>query len=176
MKAETTRSCRSCRHEPARCGHDVDPAALCQVALKHFGDGEAFRPSCASEITSLTPLKPRRVKAGAGTSVQIGLGLGCSPTSMPKTSRLPSLLTPDGDDDGNGDDAPATADFQIGGINPQRGPVTLDRAGRGRPSRLPSISSHSLDDLAFGDAAHAHGFGPDHRPSGSRCPAHRPPG
>lgn len=33
----------------------------------------------------------------------------------------------DGDDDGNGNDAPAAADLQIGGIDPDVWPVTFNR-------------------------------------------------
>jgi hypothetical protein len=51
-----------------------------------------FRPSCASEITSLVPRRPRRARLRRN-SVQNG-SASLWPTVMPSTSRLPSVLTP----------------------------------------------------------------------------------
>ena len=52
----------------------------------------ALMPSCASEMTSLTPRRPRRVSLRRN-SVQIGSASEV-PISIPKTSRRPSVLTP----------------------------------------------------------------------------------
>jgi hypothetical protein len=50
-----------------------------------------FRPSCESEITSLTPRKPRRVKERRNL-VQNG-SASDGPISRPSTSRRPSVFT-----------------------------------------------------------------------------------
>src|SRR5205823_11764128 len=51
----------------------------------------AFNPSCASEITSLTPRNPRRASERR-KSVQ-NVSASEAPIAMPNTSRRPSLLT-----------------------------------------------------------------------------------
>jgi hypothetical protein len=51
----------------------------------------AFRPSCASEITSFTPLNPRRVSERRNL-VQNG-SASDGPTCSPSTSRRPSVFT-----------------------------------------------------------------------------------
>ena len=50
-----------------------------------------FRPSWLSEMTSLTPRRPRRVSERRNL-VQNG-SASDGPTSMPSTSRRPSVLT-----------------------------------------------------------------------------------
>lgn len=52
----------------------------------------ALMPSCASLITSFTPLRPRRTRSRRN-SVQNG-SASEAPMAMPSTSRLPSMLTP----------------------------------------------------------------------------------
>jgi hypothetical protein len=64
---------------------------LCQVAESTLVTA-AFRHSCASETTSFTPRRPRRVSLRRN-SVQIGSASEV-PISMPRISRRPSLLTP----------------------------------------------------------------------------------
>ncbi|ESX80653.1 hypothetical protein X759_12040 [Mesorhizobium sp. LSHC420B00] len=64
---------------------------LCHVAHSTLVTA-ALIPSWASETTSLTPRRPRRVSLRRN-SVQIGSASDV-PTSMPSTSRWPSALTP----------------------------------------------------------------------------------
>ena len=62
----------------------------CQVALSIF-ETAALMPSCASEMTSFTPRRPRRVSLRRN-SVQIGSASEV-PISSPGTSRRQSVLT-----------------------------------------------------------------------------------
>src|SRR5258708_2760224 len=52
----------------------------------------AFSPSCASEITSFAPRRPRRARLRKNSTQNGSASLW--PTVMPSTSRRPSLLTP----------------------------------------------------------------------------------
>ena len=63
----------------------------------------------------------------------------------------------DRDGDGDRDDAPGLADLHVGGVEPEIGPVALDRAGRGSRCTRSSISAQSRRDLALADPLHAHG-------------------
>jgi hypothetical protein len=51
----------------------------------------ALSPSCASEITSLTPLRPRRASLRRNSVQKVSASE--APIAMPNTSRRPSLLT-----------------------------------------------------------------------------------
>ena len=62
----------------------------CLVALSTLA-AAFFRPSCKSEMTSLTPLRPRRVSERR-LLVQNG-SASDGPTSRPSASRRPSVLT-----------------------------------------------------------------------------------
>lgn len=53
---------------------------------------DAFNPACASEITSLTPLRPRSLRLRRN-AVQ-NTSSSESPTSTPRTSRSPLAVTP----------------------------------------------------------------------------------
>src|SRR6185312_10067621 len=63
----------------------------CQLACNSLLTA-ALMPSCASEITNLTPRKPRRASLRRN-AVQNG-SASEGPTSMPRISRRPSALTP----------------------------------------------------------------------------------
>jgi hypothetical protein len=63
----------------------------CQVEESTLA-AAAFKPSCASEMTSLTPRRPRRVSERRNLLQNGSASEG--PTAMPSTSRRPSLLTP----------------------------------------------------------------------------------
>ncbi len=62
----------------------------CQVALSPLA-AAAFRPRCASEITSLTPRSPRRIRLRRNSVQNVSASLG--PTFMPMTWRCHSVLT-----------------------------------------------------------------------------------
>ena len=62
----------------------------CQVAFKTRA-AAALRPSWASEITSLTPRKPRLVRARRNSVQKVSASE--APMVMPKTSRRPWSLT-----------------------------------------------------------------------------------
>ena len=89
MKAETTR--RPLLPAWARTLRMKWTRQRCQVAHRTLVTA-ALRPSWASETTSFTPRRPRRVSLRRN-SVQIGSASEV-PISMPRTSRRPSALTP----------------------------------------------------------------------------------
>ena len=63
----------------------------------------------------------------------------------------------DGDDDGDRDDASAAADLQVGGVDPQIGPIAFDRPFEEGLHLAVDLLAQPRD-LALGDAAHAHGL------------------
>ena len=63
---------------------------LCQVAWNILVTA-ALMPSWASEITSFTPAKPRRLSLRRNSSQKVSAS--DAPMSMPSSSRRPSLLT-----------------------------------------------------------------------------------
>ena len=88
MKADTTR--RPLRQAWASTFLMKYTRQRCQVAFITLAT-EALMPSCASEITSLTPRRPRRASLRRKAVQNVSASEG--PTSMPNTSRRPSLLT-----------------------------------------------------------------------------------
>ena len=70
--------------------HEVDAAAL-PCGVQNLGDG-SLQPSWASEMTSLTPRRPRRASLRR-KSVQ-KVSASDAPIARPSTSRRPSPLTP----------------------------------------------------------------------------------
>ncbi len=63
------------------------------------------------------------------------------------------------DDEGDGDDAPAAPDLQIGGVDPQIGPFDLDGPSeKGLHLVVDLLAKPGY--LALGDATHAHGLDP----------------
>ena len=110
-------------------------------------------PSWASEMTSLTPRRPRRASLRRKAVQKVSASEG--PISMPSTSRRPSLLTPTAMITATETMRPASADLQVGGVDPQIGPVALDRPveeGLHLAVDLLAQPRH----LALGDAAHPH--------------------
>ena len=63
----------------------------CHVQLNTL-DTAALIPSCASEMISLTPRRPRRANLRRKPVQEVSASDG--PMSMPSTSRRPSVLTP----------------------------------------------------------------------------------
>ena len=90
-------------------------------------------PSCASEITSLTPRRPRRVSLRKELRPD-RLGLGCADLET-KNLAPPIGVDADGDDDGDRDDPPASTDLEVGGVDPEMGPVTFEGAVQKRLHR-----------------------------------------
>ena len=62
----------------------------CQVA-RNTRATAALMPSCASEITSLTPASPRRLSLRRNSTQNVSASE--APIAMPRTSRRPSVLT-----------------------------------------------------------------------------------
>src|SRR3954467_8939816 len=96
---------------------------LCQVAPRTLLIA-TFSPSCASETTSLTPRRPRLVRLRRN-SVQNG-SASLLPMVMPSTSRRPSVLTATGVITAT-DTMMVAAGFDVRGVQPEIGPVALDR-------------------------------------------------
>src|SRR3982751_4048549 len=88
----------------------------------------AFRPSCASEITSLRPARPRltrpRRKSVQNTSASEG------PICRPTISRRPSVFTATATIAATETMRPPCRtfrpDLQVSGIQPERGPLTRE--------------------------------------------------
>ena len=130
----------------------------------------AFRPSWASEITSLTPrrLTPRRLTprppaprppaprppAQEGRPERPGLR-----GADRRAEHLAPAVGVDRhrDYDGDGDDAPRLAELHVGGVDPQVRPVALDRARREGVDALVDLLAQARD-LGLADAGHAHGL------------------
>ena len=124
----------------------------CQVAEITFRTA-AFKPSWASEITSFTPRRPRRVRLRR-KSVQNG-SASEAPTCMPSTSRRPSLLAPMAIMAATETMRPGLTHLEIGGIDPQIGPVALDRTVQESLHPFVDLATQT-GDLTLGDAAHPH--------------------
>ena len=133
----------------------------------------ASSPSWASEITSLVPFRPRfaSVLRNALQNVSASEGPMCSPTISCLRTDL-RFAPPVGvhghrDYGRHGDDAPALADLQIGGVEPQVGPLALQGAPQKGPDPLVdgepwvaigprAMASAELGDGGLRDPAHAH--------------------
>src|SRR5262245_36837734 len=87
MKAETTPALSGVGQHVA---HEVDPAAL-PGCVEHLGDGRLDASGGVGD-DQLDATQPRRISLRRN-SVQIGSASDV-PTSMPSTSRRPSVLTP----------------------------------------------------------------------------------
>jgi hypothetical protein len=122
------------------------------VALSTFATA-TLRPSCASEITSLTPRSPRRasLRKKAVQNVSASEGADIEPENL-----APAVaVDPDRDDHGNRDAATLLAHLHIGRIDPQVGPVAFDRTSKESLHPLIDLLAKPRD-LALGDAAHPH--------------------
>jgi hypothetical protein len=84
------------------------------------------------------------------------LGLG---SAYVQTQNLapPVGVHPDGDDDGDRDDPPAAPDLEVGGVDPQVGPIAFERAVQERLHLAVDLLAQAAH-LALGDARHAHGL------------------
>src|SRR5262249_1695013 len=124
----------------------------CQVALNTLATA-ALMPSCASEITSLTPRSPRRASLRR-KAVPERLGLGRTDV---ETENLAPAVCVDADRNDHGDryNAPVLPHLHVGGVDPQIGPVAFDRAMEEGLHLLVDLFAQPAD-LALGDAAHPH--------------------
>src|ERR1700728_3840220 len=108
------------------------------VALRTLATAD-FSPSCASEITSLTPRRPRRASLRR-KSVQ-NVSASEQPTAKPRIFAPSIVIDADGDGDGKRNNTAALTGFDIGCVTPKIGPL----ASKGRFRKvftLSSISSH----------------------------------
>ena len=123
MKAETTRrpfllACASAlRMKWTR--------QRCQEAPRTLATA-AFNPSWASEMTSLTPRRPRRASLRRNSLQNVSASEG--QMSRPSTSRRPSPLTPMAMMTAIETMRPLPAHLHVGGVQPDVGPVAFDGA------------------------------------------------
>ena len=150
MKAETTR-----RPLLPACASTLRmkwTRQRCQVAFSTLATA-ALMPSWASEMTSLTPRRPRRASLRRNSVQNVSASEG--PMSMPSTSRRPSLLTPTATITATETMRPLLAHLHVGRVDPQIRPVALDRAVEEGLHLLVDLLAQPAD-LALGDAGHAH--------------------
>ena len=96
----------------------------CQLARSTLATA-ALRPSWASETTSLTPRRP-----AAGQLAQEGRPEGFRfgrPDVHAEHFAAAVAVDADRDDDGGGDNTTVLADLHVRGVEPEIGPITLDR-------------------------------------------------
>jgi len=84
--------------------------------------------------------------------------LGFAVTDIHPENLPPAIaVDADGDDHRDGDDAAVLANFHVGGVDPQIGPVALDRTIEEGLHLVVDLGAQSAD-LGLGDAGHAHGL------------------
>src|SRR6266851_609200 len=151
MKAATTR--RPCLPAWARTLRMKCTRQRCQEACSTL-ETAAFSPSCASEITSLTPRRPRRASERRNSVQKVSASE--TPIEIPSTSRRPSPLTATATIHRDRDDAPLLANLHVGRVEPEIGPIAFQRAVEEDRDLVVDLAAQAAD-LAFGDACHAHG-------------------
>ena len=103
-------------------------------------------------MTSFTPRRPRRASLRR-KAVQKGLGFRWA--DIHAEHFAPAIaVDAHRDDHRDRDDPPVLADLHIGGVDPQVGPVALDRAVEEGVDALVDLLAQPAD-LALGDAVHA---------------------
>ncbi len=168
MKAETTRrlllpACASAlRMKWTR--------QRCHVALRTFPI-VALIPSCASETTSLTPRRPRRASLRRNALPE-RLSLGRADIHA---ENLAPAIAVDAhrDDHRDRDDALVLAHLHIGGVDPQIGPIALDRSIEEGLHLVVDVTAQPRH-LVFGDPS-CPSIAPDRQRSGWRRPGRRLP-
>ena len=83
-------------------------------------------------------------------------GLGCADLET-KNLAPPIGVDPDGDDDGDRDDPPASTDLEVGGVDPEIGPITFEGAVQERLHLAVDLFAEPRH-LALADPRHAHGL------------------
>ena len=127
----------------------------CQVAFSTLATA-ALMPSWASEMTSLTPRRPRRASLRRNSVQNVSASEG--PTVHAQHLAPAVAVDAHRDDHRHRDDAPG---LRAPSRRWRRSTDTASRprsAGSRKAFTRSSISSHSRRDLALGDAAHAHGL------------------
>ena len=122
MKAETTR--RPLLPAWARALRMKWTRQRCQVAVKHLGDGGL------DALVGVGDDQLDAAQAAPGELAQEGRpeGLGLGGADIHAQHLAPAVgVDADGDDDGDRDDAAGLADLHVGRVDPQVGPVALDR-------------------------------------------------
>ena len=150
MKAETTR--RPLLPAWASALRMKWTRQRCQVALQHLGDGglEPFM-GVGDDQLDAAQAAPAQLAQELGPE-----GLGLRGADLHAEHLAPAVaVDADGDDRGNRDDAAVLADLHVGGVDPQIGPVALDRPVEEGLHLLVDLLAQPAD-LALGDAAHAH--------------------
>ena len=122
MKAETTR--RPLLPAWASALRMKWTRQRCQVACSTLATA-ALMPSWASEMTSLTPRRPRARQLAQELGPE-GLGLRGADVHAEHLAAAVAVDA-DGDDHGDRDDAAVLAHLHVGGVDPEIGPVAFDR-------------------------------------------------
>ena len=133
--------------------HEVHAAAL-PGGVEHLGDGrlDAFMGVRDHQLDA--------AQATAGELAQKGgpERLGLRGADIHAEDLAPAVaVDPDRDDHGGRDDAALLAHLHVGGVDPQVGPVALDRPAQEGLHPLVDLLAQPRD-LALGDAAHPHGL------------------
>src|SRR5579863_5689583 len=113
----------------------------------------AFNPSCASEMTSLTPRRPRRASERRN-SVQ-NVSASETPIEMPSTSRLPSPLTATATMTATETMRPCSRILDVGRVEPEVGPLAFQGPVEEGGDLVVDLAAQAAD-LALGNAGHAH--------------------
>jgi len=153
----TDRGCHhgvlAARHVSERVAHEVDPAAL-PGGADDAGDGR---------LQPLVRVRDRQLHALEAAADEIleearpeGLRLGGA--DVQADDLAPSIgVGGDGDYGRDRDDAPALAHLEVSRVEPDIGPVPLQRALQEGPDALVDLLAQ-LRDLALRDAAQPHGL------------------
>jgi hypothetical protein len=101
----------------------------------------------------LTPRRPRRASLRRKSVQKVSASEG--PIVHAQHLAPAVAVDADRDDHGDRDDAAGLAHLQVGGVDPEIGPVALDRPVEEGLHPLVDLLAQPAD-LALGDAAHAH--------------------
>src|SRR5713226_3312930 len=129
----------------------------CQVAPSTLATA-AFSPSWASEVTSFTPRRPRRASERRNSTQPFDklrrLGLAVADRHAEHLAP-PVGVDTDGNDDRDRDDVVIAPCLDVGGVEPDIGPLALDRATEEGLYPLVDLAAQPRD-LALADAVQAH--------------------
>ena len=113
----------------------------------------ALRPSWASETTSLTPRRPRCLSLRRKAVQKASASEAADVHAQHFAAAV--AVDADGDDHGGRDDPAVLADLHVRRVEPEIGPVTLDRPVEEGLHLAVDLLAQPAD-LALGDAAHPH--------------------